>query len=109
MNSSHHLICLKQVTGQGRGALQELRTIRRGIGRLVLCLCVDLLVWPNCCCGALGRRATGLEPSISHNGIKLASPPAGFEFIDTSFENASPLWYDFAPDGTINVHLLYDN
>jgi hypothetical protein len=31
------------------------------------------------------------------------------EFIDTSFENASPVWYDFAPDGTVLVHLLYDH
>lgn len=31
------------------------------------------------------------------------------EFIDTSFENASPVWYDFAPDGTVLIHLLYDH
>ena len=31
------------------------------------------------------------------------------EFIDTSFENASPVWYEFAADGTIQVHLLYDH
>lgn len=31
------------------------------------------------------------------------------EFIDTSFENASPLWYDLAKDGTIQIHLLYDH
>jgi len=31
------------------------------------------------------------------------------EFIDTSFENASPVWYEFAPDGTVLVHLLYDH
>jgi hypothetical protein len=31
------------------------------------------------------------------------------EFIDTSFENASPIWYDFASDGTVRVHLLYDH
>src|SRR5881394_1132004 len=31
------------------------------------------------------------------------------EFIDTSFENASPVWYDFALDGTVLVHLLYDH
>ncbi len=41
-----------------------------------------------------------------------ADPPAGtdtgLEFIDTSFENASPLWYEFTSDGTILVHLLYD-
>jgi hypothetical protein len=31
------------------------------------------------------------------------------EFIDTSFENASPMWHDFASDGTVRVHLLYDH
>ena len=31
------------------------------------------------------------------------------EFIDTSFENASPVWYEIAPDGTVLVHLLYDH
>ena len=31
------------------------------------------------------------------------------EFIDTSFENASPLWYELAPDGAVLVHLLYDH
>jgi hypothetical protein len=30
------------------------------------------------------------------------------EFIDTSFENASPLWYDIA-NGVIRIHLLYDH
>ena len=34
---------------------------------------------------------------------------AAIEFVDTSFENASPLWYDFAADGTVNIHLLYDH
>ncbi len=38
-----------------------------------------------------------------------AVSPNGFEFIDTSFENASPIWYDFAPDQTIQIHLLYDH
>jgi hypothetical protein len=33
----------------------------------------------------------------------------GLEYIDTSFENASPLWYEAAPDGTVLVHLLYDH
>jgi hypothetical protein len=37
-----------------------------------------------------------------------ADPP-GLAFIDTAFENASPLWYDIAPDGAIQVHLLYDH
>ena len=34
---------------------------------------------------------------------------AGFEFIDTGFENASPLWYETAADGAIHVHLVYDH
>lgn len=33
----------------------------------------------------------------------------GLKFIDTSFENASPLWYQMAEDGTVEVHLLYDH
>ncbi|MCX7886363.1 MAG: exo-alpha-sialidase, partial [Verrucomicrobiae bacterium] len=31
------------------------------------------------------------------------------EFIDTSFENASPLWYEVGTDGTIFVNLIYDH
>ena len=31
----------------------------------------------------------------------------GLEFIDTSFENASPLWHEFAADNSVQVHLLY--
>ena len=30
-------------------------------------------------------------------------------FIDTSIENASPVWYEFAPDETVLVHLMYDH
>src|SRR5690349_3095695 len=51
-------------------------------------------------------EANGKIPQPS---TPIASPARGLEFIDTSFENASPLWYDFAPDGTINIHLLYDH
>jgi hypothetical protein len=42
-------------------------------------------------------------------GLAAQPPHSGLEFIDTSFENASPLWYDTAPDGTIQLHLLYDH
>jgi hypothetical protein len=31
------------------------------------------------------------------------------QYIDTGFENASPLWYEVAADGTVEVHLLYDH
>jgi lysophospholipase L1-like esterase len=36
-------------------------------------------------------------------------PETGLEFIDTGFENASPLWYEAAPDGSVLVHLIYDH
>ncbi len=39
----------------------------------------------------------------------LTNEPAALEFIDTGFENASPLWYEPAPDGAIHLHLLYDH
>jgi hypothetical protein len=49
--------------------------------------------------------ALGAEPVKSPSTV--TNHP--LEFIDTSFENASPVWYDFAPDGTVLVHLLYDH
>jgi hypothetical protein len=43
-------------------------------------------------------------------GNRLIAPTNHpLEFIDTSFENASPVWYEFAQDGTVLVHLLYDH
>lgn len=30
-------------------------------------------------------------------------------YIDTSFENASPLWYEILPDHRVAIHLLYDH
>ena len=47
---------------------------------------------------------------IRANGQQPAPPalPAGLDFIDTSVENASPLWYD-AVGGVVRVHLLYDH
>ncbi len=46
-------------------------------------------------------------------GANQAALPArsqgGLDFIDTTFENASPAWYDRAADGTVQIHLLYDH
>ena len=33
----------------------------------------------------------------------------GLDFIDTTFENASPAWYERDADGTLQIHLLYDH
>ena len=42
-------------------------------------------------------------------GSSLAATNTNLIFIDTSFENASPVWYESAADGTVLVHLLYDH
>jgi len=39
----------------------------------------------------------------------VPASPSGLDFIDTGFENASPLWYELAPDGSIQINLLYDH
>ena len=54
----------------------------------------------------------GVEAGAAHLAEHWATSPlpsTGLEFIDTSFENASPVWYGLAPDGAISVFLLYDN
>lgn len=39
----------------------------------------------------------------------VARNQTGLIYLDTNFENASPVWHDIAPDGSIIVHLLYDH
>src|SRR5215467_2400612 len=52
-----------------------------------------------------------LPAVVAQNAItnRMTIAPAGFEFIDTGFENASPLWYEFTHEGVIQVHLIYDH
>lgn len=70
---------------------------RRFVARSI----VALLIGPAAALNALRAAPSAAQPA-------LMSGPAGFEFIDASFENASPVWYDVAPDGAIRVYLLYD-
>jgi hypothetical protein len=60
---------------------------------------------------ALAAVLISLAPFVarSASASQEATVSHPLEFIDTSFENASPVWYDFAPDGTVLVHLLYDH
>jgi hypothetical protein len=51
---------------------------------------------------SLGWTGAGPQAPVTPAG-------SGFEFIETSFENASPLWYEPAPDGSVQIHLLYDH
>jgi hypothetical protein len=61
-----------------------------------------------------GAHLSGAEkskaPATGVTAVLPVNPHAsGLEFIDTSFENASPVWYEQTADGTILVHLLYDH
>lgn len=66
---------------------------------------------------ARGHRAVlipalALAALTAHAAEGPQSPsPANhpLEYIDTSFENASPVWYELASDGTVMIHLLYDH
>jgi hypothetical protein len=49
---------------------------------------------------------TAARPAVATTAIPTNHP---LHFIDTSFENASPVWYSLAPDGAVLVHLLYDH
>ncbi len=68
---------------------------------VVVAFCSTAAVSP----AAVAQSTT--NPTASKDLVERA--PAGFEFINTGFENASPLWYDFARDGSIQVHLVYDH
>jgi hypothetical protein len=53
------------------------------------------------CCSKLGAAEPARQASAP-------AKPANVQFINTSFENASPLFWVTQNDGTVLVHLLYD-
>lgn len=48
-------------------------------------------------------------PAARAQHVPASPAPDGLAFIDTSIENASPLWYERDADGVYHVHLLYDH
>ncbi|HWY87634.1 MAG TPA: M14 family zinc carboxypeptidase [Gemmataceae bacterium] len=50
-----------------------------------------------------------LSVSLFSGQWAIAADENSLEFIDTSIENASPLWYQAAEDGTMEIHLNYDH
>jgi hypothetical protein len=50
--------------------------------------------------GFLARGESGSDYALVKEGAS-----SGLEFIETGFENASPVWYEVATDGVINVYL----
>jgi hypothetical protein len=51
--------------------------------------------------------ATAIVP-IAHQQPAPADAGSRVEFIDTSIENGSPLWYDVV-DNVVRIHLIYDH
>lgn len=55
---------------------------------------------------AFSAQSLVTPTSPEQGGLTL---PSGLTLIDSSFENASPLWYDVGPDRVVNLYLLYDH
>jgi hypothetical protein len=56
-----------------------------------------------------GDENTKSSARIEQDVKEPKLPQSGLEFIDTSFDNASPLWYEVETDGSIQIHLNYDH
>ncbi|HET6423321.1 MAG TPA: M14 family zinc carboxypeptidase [Planctomycetaceae bacterium] len=69
-----------------------LQRVRESAGRAVLVFTVTIM-------------SLGLSTDLAAQSV----PASPVEFIDTGFENASPLWYETAADGSVQVYLLYDH
>lgn len=54
-------------------------------------------------------KAAPAKMTSAPSAFPIVPNSTGLEFIDTSIENASPLWYEQATDGTILVSLNYDH
>ena len=52
--------------------------------------------------------ASAILPGTAQQPPGSSAPAPPVDFIDTSIENASPLWYDVA-DGVVRIHLIYDH
>lgn len=46
-------------------------------------------------------------PAVDSN--RVPTVPTDLHYIDTGFENGSPLWYEIEPDNLIRIHLIYDH
>jgi predicted amidohydrolase len=48
-------------------------------------------------------------PVAKPQAATAASRPTTDVYIDSTFENASPVWYEVGDDGVVNVQLMYDH
>lgn len=71
-------------------------------------LVVLVLGW-NSLLGMADANRADNGPREKVSGTKSGVPGAALEYVDSSFENASPVWYERAGDGAILIYLLYDH
>src|SRR4051794_25858981 len=65
--------------------------------------CYRVMIKPLVCACVIFLALLASKAEVPHPASE-----DGFQYIDTSFENASPIWYERASDGTILIYLLYD-
>lgn len=68
-----------------------------------------LALFPLSAADASKAAPKALTPVSAPSAFPIVPHSTGLEFIDTSIENASPLWYEQATDGTILLSLNYDH
>lgn len=67
------------------------------------CCFVLILFGAALVCNPADSTGAGENPPVA------AAKPHPLCYINTEFENASPLWWELTPDGTVQVHLVYDH
>lgn len=77
--------------------------------KLALSFAGLLAVLPLSAAEVTKAAAKAPAPVSAPSTFPIVPNSTGLEFIDTSIENASPLWYEQATDGTILLHLNYDH
>ncbi len=59
---------------------------------------------------ACPRAICKSQVALAQSGTNAkATSSTVVDFVDTSFENASPLWYEFDSEGTLQLYLVYDH
>jgi len=59
-------------------------------------------------CGAALLSCPAVSAAAEEDAATAAAEPHPLHYINTAFENASPLWWEIDPDGTVQIHLVYD-
>lgn len=62
-----------------------------------------------CICFLVSKNTIVAQQPVPASSVADSKRPHPLRFIDTSFENASPVWYEIGDDGVVSIHLVYDH